>query len=72
MALNASGGVVAGLNYALALNTSGSGGINPLTSSGTGFAQTFFINGSMPAGQAGTCASGSCPGTQAHRLTITY
>ncbi len=72
MALDATGGVVAGLNYSLALNTSGTGGINPLTSTGTGVAQSFFINGSMPAGQAGTCATGSCPGTQAHTLTITY
>lgn len=72
MALDAVSGVVVGLNYSLALNTTNVGGINPLTSTGTGVAQSFFINGTMPAGQAGTCATGSCPGTATRTLTITF
>lgn len=65
-------GVVSGLNYSLGINTSGTGGTNPLSATGIGTAQTFFINGSMAAGQAGTCASGSCPATDPRTLTITY
>jgi spore coat protein U-like protein len=72
MTLDATVGVVAGLNYTLALNTTGTGGVNPLTSTGTGAAQSFFINGTMAAGQAGTCAAKTCTGTQARTLTISY
>jgi hypothetical protein len=35
-------------------------------------AQTFSINGSIAAGQAGTCATGSCSGSDTRTLTITY
>ena len=72
--LNASG-VVAGLNYTLGFNTApGSTGTDSLTTSGTNVGQTFYINGNMPAGQAGSCASGGCAGTQTatRTLTITY
>jgi hypothetical protein len=72
MALDATVGVVTGLNYTLALNTLSTGGVNPLTSVGNGLAKTFFINGTMAAGQAGACASAACAGTQARTLTITY
>ena len=72
MALDATVGVVTGLNYALALNTVNTGGVNPLTSVGNGLAKTFFINGTMAAGQAGACAAAACTGTQARTLTITY
>lgn len=74
MTLDATVGVVTGLNYTLALNTLNSGGVNPLNSTGTGVAQSFFINGSMAAGQAGTCAStaAACTGAQVRTLTITY
>ncbi|GEM_PF-582280 len=74
IALDTSSDVVSGLNYSLALNTTGLGGSNPLTSTGTGIAQTFFINGSMPAGQAGTCNSSAvpCAATQIRTLTVTY
>ncbi len=73
MALDATVGVVNGLQYNLALNTSSSGGSNPLASTGTGAQQTFFINGTMPASQAGTCATGTCSGaTSTRTLTITY
>ena len=72
MALSATSDVVSGLNYSLALNTINSGGSNPLASTGTGAAQTFYINGNMAAGQAGTCATGICSATNTHTLTITY
>ena len=72
MALSATSDVVSGLNYSLALNTINSGGSSPLASTGTGAAQTFYINGNMAAGQAGTCATGTCSATNTHTLTITY
>lgn len=74
MALDATVGVVTGLNYTLALNTIATGGTSPLASVGTGVAQSFFVNGSMAAGQAGTCAStaAACTGAQVRTLTITY
>ena len=65
-------GVVSGLNYSLAINTSVSGGSNPRASTGTGATQTFYINGTMAAGQAGTCASGTCSGADPRTLTVTY
>ena len=70
MSLNANSGVVSGLNYTLQINgqTPPVNNRNP----GPGLAQTHTINGSMPAGQAGTCSTGTCTGTQAHTLTITY
>jgi spore coat protein U-like protein len=64
MALDATVGVVAGLQYTLALSAAGA--------TGTGVQQTFTINGSMPAGQAGTCAAVNCAATQARTVTITY
>lgn len=72
MALSATNGVASGVNYSLRLNTVNTGGSSPLTSTGTGAAQTFYVNGSAAAGQAGTCASGSCSATNTHTLTITY
>jgi len=72
IALDATSGVVTGLNYSLALNTAGTGGVNPLSSRGNGVSQTYFVNGTIAAGQSGACASGICTGTQAHTLTITY
>jgi Spore Coat Protein U domain len=74
MALDATVGVLTGLNYTLALSTAATGGASPLASVGTGIAQSFFVNGSMAAGQAGTCAStaAACTGAQVRTLTITY
>jgi spore coat protein U-like protein len=73
MSLDTTGGVVSGLNYSLLLNTTGSGGTHPLGPvSGTGVPQTFYINGTMPANQAGTCPTGICAGTNTHTLTISY
>lgn len=64
MALNATSGVVVGLNYSLALSSSGG--------AGTGLQQNHSITATIPANQAGTCASAICTGTQVHTLTITY
>lgn len=72
MTLDATSAVLTGLNYSLALNTVGTGGVSPLTSTGTGVPQTFFINGSIASGQSGTCATSTCAGSQARTLTITY
>lgn len=72
MTLDATVGVAAGLNYSLALNTAATGGTNPLTSVGTGSAQTFYINGSIAAGQAGACTGATCTETQVHTLMISY
>lgn len=64
MALDTTTGTLVGLNYSLALSTPGS--------TGTGAQQTHAINGTMAAGQAGTCAAGVCSGTRVHALTISY
>ncbi len=68
MALNSSNGVLVGLQYTLALSATG-------TRTGSGFQQNYTVNATIPAGQAGTCASGSCSATSAvgaHVVTITY
>lgn len=73
LSLDATGGAVSGLNYSLLLNTSPSGGVHPFGPvPGTGTAQTYYINGTMPANQAGTCAGANCVGTNVHTLTVTY
>ncbi|HSI37586.1 MAG TPA: spore coat protein U domain-containing protein [Methylotenera sp.] len=64
LALDTTSGVVIGLNYSLALSVT--------SSRGTGPGQTHTITGTMPANQAGTCATGSCSGSDPHTLTITY
>ena len=64
MALDATSGTLLGLNYSLALSASGA--------TGTGLTQTHSIDGSIAGGQAGTCATGSCSGSQTRTLTITY
>lgn len=72
MSITPVGGVVSGLNYALLLSTASTGGSMPLGSTGTGAQQTFYINGTMPANQAGACATASCNGTQTHTLTVSF
>lgn len=64
IALDATSGVVSGLQYLVSLSGA--------SSTGTGVQQSYTANGTMPAGQAGTCATGSCTGTNTHTLTITY
>jgi hypothetical protein len=68
MTLDANSGVVSGLNYSLNIDSQAP----PVSTRGTGAAQTHTINGSMPAGQAGTCTVGSCAASRVHTLTITY
>jgi hypothetical protein len=56
-----------GLAYSLALAAPAGGG------TGTGANQTYTINGTMAAGQAGTCATtAGCTNTTARTITLTY
>jgi spore coat protein U-like protein len=64
MALDATSGTIIGLNYTI--------GLSAPSGSGNGAAQTYTISGSIAAGQAGTCGTGSCSASQARVLTITY
>ena len=64
MALDATSGVVSGLRYTLGLSAAGG--------TGNGAAQSYTVNGTMDAGQAGTCATSTCTGTNAHSITISY
>jgi spore coat protein U-like protein len=65
MTLDATSGTLLGLSYSLA--------IAPSTSStGTGLTQNYTINGTMPAGQAGTCATGVCNGSEIRTLTVSW
>lgn len=64
MSLDATSGTLLGLNYTLSLPSP--------SATGTGFTQTFAINGSIAGSQAGTCATGTCFGSQTRTLTITY
>jgi spore coat protein U-like protein len=68
MSLDAYSGVISGLNFVLTLDGQGSA----VSARGTGAAQTHTIHGTMPAGQAGTCNTGSCGTSQVHTVTITY
>lgn len=65
MALDATAGNLLGLNYGLALS-------NPGGQTGTGFPQNFTINGTIAAGQSGTCGGGICTGAVPRTLTVTY
>lgn len=56
--------VLTGLRYLLTLSTT--------SANGTGVPQSHSITATLPAGQAGTCAAGTCSGTRTHTLTITY
>lgn len=64
-----------GLIYSLSINTTNTGGSNPFDTNASGTAnstKTFYINGSMAAGQAGSCSTGTCAGSDVRTLTITY
>lgn len=67
-------GIVSGLIYGLSISTTAGGAaILPAdTQTGSGLPQTYYINGVMASGQAGTCASASCAGSVPRSLTITY
>jgi spore coat protein U-like protein len=64
MALDATTGTALGLNYSLALSTA--------SSTGTGAVQTHSVNGTMAAGQSGTCGTPTCTTTQVRSITVTY
>jgi hypothetical protein len=65
VALTGASTSVIGLTYALALSAA--------SGTGNGAAQAFAINGTMAAGQSGTCATATCAGTDAtHTVTVTY
>lgn len=70
MTLDAYAQVLAGLRYTLSVN--GVAAPGPATATGTGVPQAHTINGSIEAGQAGQCGSGTCTGTRTHTLTVTY
>jgi spore coat protein U-like protein len=54
-----------GLDYSIA--------VSPASGTGLGSTgQTIMLTGTMPAGQAGTCATGTCTATRTHTVTITY
>jgi spore coat protein U-like protein len=72
MGVNPGGGVVSGLNYQLRLNAASSGGSNPLGTTGVGVQQLFYINATMPAGQAGECPAANCVDNRNHTLTLTF
>ena len=64
LAVSPTSGVSAGINYSLSLPASGVG---------TGISQGITITATAPAGQAGTCTTGTCTGAaQPHTLTVTY
>jgi spore coat protein U-like protein len=65
MALDSTTGTLLGLTYTLSLSKSGA-------QTGNGFAQSATINGSMPAGQSGTCNGAACQASEARTLTISY
>ena len=64
MALDATSGTILGLNYTLSMSAA--------SATGSGAQQSFTISGNIAAGQAGTCASGSCSASQGRVLTVTY
>jgi spore coat protein U-like protein len=64
LALDATSGTLLGLNYTLSLSAAGA--------TGTGVVQSFTISGSIAGGQAGTCASATCNGSQTRTLTVSY
>lgn len=64
MTLDVTSGSALGLAYTLGLSTS--------SGSGNGIEQFHTINGSIAAGQGGTCAVATCSATQPHTLTISY
>ena len=62
-------GTLLGLNYSLVLNN---GAASWSGLAGTGFAQPYSVTATIPAGQSGTCATGTCTATRATTILITY
>lgn len=68
-------GVLAGLQYTLTAGAPGTvAGIVATTATiGTGDAVTYAVSGTMPAAQAGTCATASCgPTSHVRTLIVTF
>ena len=67
-------GVVSGLRYGLSIGTTAGGAaILPTTSfTGNSAVLPYFINGTMPANQAGSCASATCTLSDPRTLTFTF
>lgn len=78
MSLSPTSGTLLALPYSLALDTkkNSTTDISSTTTynlTGNGLAQTYFVNGTIPAGLAGTCATSSCLATSSpHTLTLSY
>lgn len=73
LSVSPTSGTIAGVNYTLLLQNAApvmSG--TTLSVTGSGVQQSYTINGSMAAGQAGTCAAGSCSAAVPHTLTLSY
>jgi spore coat protein U-like protein len=64
MALSDTSGTIAGILYTLSLSST--------TVNATGAPQVHTINATAPAGQAGSCTTGACSGTQSRSITISY
>ncbi len=78
MSVSPTGGTLLGLPYTLTLGTAAGSATDISSSStynltGTGAATTYYINGSIAAGQSGICGTGSCTATSApHTLSVEY
>ena len=72
VSLGAASDVLLGLKYDLLLVAAASD--TPLAASltGSGFAQSYRVKGTIAAGQAGSCATGTCTGSAPRTITITY
>jgi hypothetical protein len=57
-------GTLLGLNYSLAMSAP--------SGTGTGAGQSFSVNGTAAANQAGTCATGACSASQTHTITVGF
>lgn len=64
VSLDSTTGTIAGLSYSL--------GLSGAVGTGSGVQQSLSVDGSMSADQPGTCAMGTCSGTNPHTLTVTY
>lgn len=64
LALDTSSSTLLGLYYSLALSAA--------TGTGSGLPQPFSVTATVPANQAGTCATSSCSDSQTRAVIITY
>lgn len=79
IAVSADTATLAGIDYYLKLSagttaayTSAAGGASLSTLAGSGSAQDYIIGIRAPGGQAGTCATPPCTGSNTHTITVTY